>query len=184
LYTQFQINNKNLIKGKQHTGHAFHAPHDVVRDQVSRELRLLELRICDDESQLQRRFRDPHPTSSKRGDIAIMGSTCSSSPLLTVYYLYARPHSPQFIVDVKLASMITGTTHAIKTIVTALEASERSKETKHCPLYSPIGFTSSFLRLPFVASCFGCLASGLAAIWFLAALPSWLIWNWNDTISG
>jgi hypothetical protein len=37
---------------KQHAGHAFHAAHDVVRDQLSRELRRLELRrgICDDES--------------------------------------------------------------------------------------------------------------------------------------
>jgi hypothetical protein len=65
-------------------------------------------------------------------------------------------------VDVLLASMITGATHAIN--LTALEASERSKVTKHGPFYSPIGF--SFL--PFVASCFGSL--GLTAILFLAAL--------------
>jgi hypothetical protein len=58
--------------------------------------------------------------------------------------------------------MITGAMHAIN--LTALEASEHSKETKHGPFYSPIGF--SFL--PFVASCFGRL--GLTAIGFLAAL--------------
>jgi hypothetical protein len=58
--------------------------------------------------------------------------------------------------------MITGATHVINP--TALETSERSKETKHGPFYSPIGF--SFL--PFVASCFGSL--GLTAIRFLAVL--------------
>jgi hypothetical protein len=58
--------------------------------------------------------------------------------------------------------MITGATHVINP--TALETREHSKETKHGPFYSPIGF--SFL--PSVASCFGSL--GLTAIRFLAVL--------------
>jgi hypothetical protein len=58
--------------------------------------------------------------------------------------------------------MITGATHAIN--LTALKASQRSKETKHGPFYSPNGF--SFL--PFLDSCYGRL--GLIAIWFLAVL--------------
>ena len=69
---------------KQHAGHAFHAGHDVVRDQLSRELRRLEMiRFCDDEGQLKRRY--PHPNSKKRGDIAVTGTTSSSLSPLTVY---------------------------------------------------------------------------------------------------
>jgi hypothetical protein len=97
----------------------------------------------------------------------------------TIHDQYARFHRPQIIVDVKLASMITGATHAIN--LTALEAGERSKETKHGPFYSPIGF--SFL--PSVASFFGRL--GLTAIRFLAALAQLELerhWNWSDTTCG
>ena len=58
--------------------------------------------------------------------------------------------------------MVGGATNVFN--LSALEASEKHKDSKHGPFYSPIGF--SFV--PFAASCFGRL--GPTAIRFLAAL--------------
>jgi hypothetical protein len=114
--------------------------------------------LCEDhdESQLQRR----PPLVSGAMLLSLDPLVLPLPP--SVYDQHMRLHCPQFIMDVKLATMITGTAHAFTPA--ALEASERSKETKHGPFYSPIGF--SFL--PFAASCLGRL--GPTAIRFLAAL--------------
>jgi hypothetical protein len=60
---------------------------------------------------------------------------------------------------------------------TGLVTSERSKETKHGPFYSPIGL--SFL--PFATSCFGHLGLTVLLLGFLLLL---LLWNWNAMVNG
>ena len=60
---------------KRHAGHAFRSTHDVIQNQLARELRRLSLRICDNDSDMRRRHS--HLTTQKRGDIAVIGTPTS-----------------------------------------------------------------------------------------------------------
>ena len=154
---------------KRHAGHAFRSAHDVIQNQLARELRRLSLRIRDNDTDMRRRHS--HLTTQKRGDIAVIGTPTSP----TVYDPVSRLYRSDIIIDVKLVSMVSGLDTVLNP--SALIQNEASKVNKHGPFYAPLGF--SFL--PFAASCFGGL--GPAAIRYLYALADYELAQHDDWLA-
>ena len=108
-----------------------------------------------------------HPTSQKRGDIAV-----SSDGHLQPTNAVDWHQSPGFIIDVKVCAMVTGDGdwkalwNADKTVLEnhTLTQAEDEKFSKHKNRYAAVGYTF----FPFVLGCFGCIGSQAAR--FLCAL--------------
>jgi hypothetical protein len=131
------------------------------------ELRRLTLSVVDNDTQLRRRYS--HLTSQKRGDLAVNADSTD----LQVLTNGSRPTS-QFIIDVHLNAMVTGTGTWAGTFNSqtgeydnyTLSQKELHKTAKHAQHYANIGFGF----VPFVASCYGVF--GQSASRLLMALAS------------
>ena len=161
---------------KHHAGKANRAAHDCVQLALAKELRRLDLKVVDNDHELRRQYS--HLSSKKRGDLAVLATTSA----LNVHDPIARLYRDQFIVDVKMVSLVAGNgtwapaynVQRNKIENPGLDQQERIKINKHGPFYSPIGY--SFL--PFVASCFG--SFGPTAVRSLFSLADLELRRHND----
>ena len=161
---------------KHHAGKANRAAHDCVQLALAKELRRLDLKVVDNDHELRRQYS--HLSSKKRGDLAVLATTSA----LNVHDPIARLYRDQFIVDVKMVSLVAGNgtwapaynVQRNKIENPGLDQQEQIKINKHGPFYSPIGY--SFL--PFVASCFG--SFGPTAVRSLFSLADLELRRHND----
>ena len=151
---------------KKHAGKAYKSGHDLVVTTVAKELRRLGVKVVDNDAQLRKQFA--HLTSNKRGDLAIPDTDGD----ITVYDPINRVHRPEFIIDVKMVSLVNGKGTWAPVINAAknkaenpgLTQQEKIKIDKHRPFYAVLGYAF----LPFVVSCFG--SFGPAAVRLMYAL--------------
>ena len=87
---------------KHHAGKANRAAHDCVQLALAKELRRLDLKVVDNDHELRRQYS--HLSSKKRGDLAVLATTSA----LNVHDPIARLYQDQFIVDVKMVSLVAG----------------------------------------------------------------------------
>ena len=115
----------------------------------------------------------------KRGDLAIT----NAADKLTVYDNTNRTHRSDFIIDVKIVSLVSGQGSWAPAVNLAknkpenpgLTQQEKIKNDKHRPFYEAIGFGF----LPFVVSCFG--SFGPAAARLLYSLADLELRQYDDT---
>ena len=82
-----RVTGYHRLNCKRHAGHAFRSAHDVIQNQLARELRRLSgLRIRDNDTDMRRRHS--HLTTQKRGDIAVIGTPTSPTAYDPVSRLY------------------------------------------------------------------------------------------------
>ena len=165
----FDFLGYHRLNCNRHAGRAWKSGHDIVQSQLAREFRRLGLSAIENDQELRHRFS--HLTSQKRGDIAVDASSTD----LTIYDSVHNVPRRSFVVDVKLASVVSA--HAIwnpsltspgdAPDSSGLLAAEHHKNQKHKPFYANIGFAF----VPFVCSSFGVLGpSAVRALYALAAL--------------
>ena len=146
-------------------GRSWKKGHDIVVKALAFEIRRLGMGAVDSDFTMKHDYA--HPTSQKRGDIAV-----TSDGHLELTNAVDRYPRSDFIIDVKVCAMVTADGdwkarwNADKTVLEnhTLAKAEDEKFSKHERSYAAVGYAF----FPFVLGCFGGIGSQAAR--FLCAL--------------